>query len=358
MSKKVLILLTKPELGGAQVFARDLALELKTSSVSPYLAFGEGRDDFLKDEAERLGVPYFRLKLSRSESIVANLLSFFSLLSFFRKNSFDVVHLNSSNALIAALAVKLSSFGTKVVFTFHGLSVLDPNYKSSKIKRRLFFWFFKFFLLFVKKKVFVSELNLEYAKKIKLVKKGTVILNGLTEEYLERDRAREELGLDKTDFVIGHVGRLAYPKNQEFLINVLPEIRKIIPGAKMVVIGDGPDRNRLKEKGKDIIFIDPRGGDMKYAKAFNLFVLPSIYEGLSMSLIGAVRAHTPVLASLVGGSSEVVGEEYCFKVNDIDSFMAKFKEVMALNWPVVEYGGKFEAEKMVERYLKVYNNDL
>lgn len=358
MNNKVLILLTKAELGGAQVFARDLAYLLKSSSLRPYLAAGEGRDNYLKLEADRLDIPYFRLKLSRSESVLANLFSFFYLLKFFFFNRFSVVHLNSSNTLIAALAIKIVSFRTKLVFTFHGLSVLDSNYKSSKSKRTLFFCFFKFFLLFVNEKVFVSELNFSYAKKIGLVKKGTVILNGLTEEYLDRDKAREELDLDKEDFVIGHVGRLAYPKNQEFLIKVFPEIKKIIPEAKMIIIGDGPDRKVLEEKGKDIVFVNPQGGDMKYAKAFNLFVLPSIYEGLSMSLIGAVRAHTPVLASLVGGSSEVVGEDYCFEVNDVDSFITKFKEMMALNWPVVEYGGKFEAEKMVEGYLKVYNNDL
>lgn len=354
MSKKVLLLITKPELGGAQVFARDLAYLLKSSSLSPYLAFGEGRDDFLKNEAYRLDIPYFRLKLSRSESVLANLSSFFYLLRFFLVNRFKVVHLNSSNALIAALAIKLVSFRTKVVFTFHGLSVLDPNYSGSKMKRTLFFCFFKFFLLFVNEKVFVSELNFNYAKKIGLVKKGTVILNGLTEEYLVRDKAREELGLQSSDFVIGHVGRLAYPKNQEFLLKVFPEIRKIIPQAKMIIIGNGPDRKVLEEKGEGVVFVNPQGGDMKYAQAFNLFVLPSLYEGLSLSLIGTVRAGVPVLASLVGGNSEVVGEEYCFEVNSVDSFMEKFKEMMANNWPVVEYGGEFEAGEMVEKYIKLY----
>jgi len=129
---------------------------------------------------------------------------------------------------------------------------------------------------------------------------------------LERETARkfleEKIKINLKDkFLIGSIGRLDYSKNYEFLIKVFPEILKVKPEAIAIVIGEGPERKKLEnliEKGdlKEKIFLIGELKDAsKYLKAFDLFVLPSRYEGLSIILIESLFAQIPILASDVGG---------------------------------------------------------
>jgi len=99
---------------------------------------------------------------------------------------------------------------------------LDPNYKKDWHLKIIYWLVFKFLLCFVDIPVFVSKNNLEIAKKLKLVKNGIVIYNGIPEPgFLERDTARKffevKIKIDLKDkFIIGSIGRLNYQKIMNF----------------------------------------------------------------------------------------------------------------------------------------------
>ena len=163
---KVLLLVTKGEIGGAQNFVASLAwgLKNKEKEISPVIACGQG--DFLSDFSQKERIDFYRFKnLRRSGGFFSNIKFLFEFAKYLENNNFTVVHLNSSNTLMAAMIVKIFSKKTKVVFTVHGLSILDPNYQASYFKKLLFRIFFKWSFLFVDKLVFVSQKNLDFLTK-------------------------------------------------------------------------------------------------------------------------------------------------------------------------------------------------
>ena len=116
-----------------------------------------------------------------------------------------------------------------------------------------------------------------------------------------RKRIRRKYGLESS-VVIGHVGHLNPVKNQQFLLELLPELRKA-GDFRLLLLGDGPDRNRLIQKIAELkmeeFVILP--GNMEemgpYYSAMDLFCLPSLYEGMPLALLEARCSGLPCFVS-------------------------------------------------------------
>ncbi len=358
---KILICITHGNIGGTTNSVFWLAKGLKEKGIEVKVGFGEG--EYLKEKLEKEKIDFVNFKwLKRTHNPLSNLFFIFEIKKFLDKEKFNVCHFNSTNALFGAIGAKISKSKPKTIFTFHGLSILDPNYKKDWHLKFIYWLVFKFLLFFVDIPVFVSKNNLEIAKKLKLVKNGVVIYNGIPEpEFLEREIARkffeEKTKIDLKDkFLIGSIGRLDYQKNYEFLIKIFPEILKIRKNAILIIVGEGQERKKLEklieEKNlKEKIFLIGEIKDAsKYLKAFDLFVLPSRYEGLSITLIEALFAKIPILASDVGGNKEIVGENCVFKSEK--EFLEKLKDYRL---PKTEKK-IFSLKNMIEGYLKIYQS--
>ncbi|MFA6513909.1 MAG: glycosyltransferase [Patescibacteria group bacterium] len=360
---KTLLVITKAEIGGAQSFILTLAKGLKKCENQVAVAAGEG--NFLPEELKKENINFFRLNnLKRSRNPLAIIGFILELKKLIDKNSFDVLHLNSTNTLPGVLAAKLSKLKPKIIFTMHGLSVLDPNYNASKFIKFIFKIYFKFFLRFVDKVVFVSKCNLIEATKQKIIKDGTVIYNGLDinqNYFLTKNQAREELGKLinvslSEDYLIGSIGRLAPQKNYNFIINAWPEIKKIKANAKLIIIGEGPEREKYQRLIKsigalnDIFLVGEIIDASRFLKGLDIFVLPSVYEGLSISLIEAGFSDISILASDVGGNSEIVNAENCFIFDDQKDFLDKLSKNMVARIDQAP----FSAKVMIKRYQEIY----
>jgi Glycosyltransferase len=354
---KILIVITKSELGGAQVFALNLARGLKKAGEEVVVAGGPGT--YLPVELEKDNIPFKRLeKLERSHNPFKNLSFVKELSTYVKANKFDVVHLNSANALFGVWG----ALNTKVVFTVHGLSLLDSGHKAFSLLKTAYRLFFRTAFKKLDQIVFVSKLNLDFAKSSGLISgletKSHLVYNGLDlESLLSREEARKKLRLNADDYIYGSIGRLAYPKNYEFLINAYLDVKAIKPQAKLLIIGEGPERGKYENliklyKLEDSVILTGEIVDAShYLKAFDLFVLPSIFEGLSLSLIAAVQAGIPALASRVGGNEDVIGVNNCFKLDDREAFIKLIKR----NTFEIEQKIDFSADKMVSSYLEVYS---
>jgi len=374
---KILLVITKAEIGGAQVFVLNLARSLHRLGHKVEVAAGNG--NYLPEELDREGIPFYHLKsLKRDVSIIESFLFIFDILKLLKKHKYDIVHLNSSNTLISALPARFVKNNPKIIFTFHGLSLLDKNYEINAIAKFFTKLYFKFFLNFVDRSVFVSELNSIESQEENLIKDGSVILNGLDEQklgFLQAAEARkffaEKTKIDLTNsFLIGSTGRLAYQKNYEFLITNFCEIQNKIPNAKVIIIGDGPNKKSFQDRiaklgiEKDFFLLGAIKDSSQYIKAFDLFTLPSRYEGLSISLIEAVLAGIPILASDVGGNSEILGVDsnQLFILNDIDDYIEKLLLIKNNSKFYRETNAriktKFALDKMVKKYFDVYRDSL
>lgn len=115
-----------------------------------------------------------------------------------------------------------------------------------------------------------------------------------------RNEVRKELGLEGK-FVIGHVGRFCYQKNQEFLVDVFEEVYKQNSNAVLMLVGDGTDRKKIEEKVRklrgEVILLGNRTDVYRLYWAMDVFVLPSRYEGLGIVVIEAQTAGLPCVVS-------------------------------------------------------------
>mgnify|MGYP000607404836 CR=1 FL=1 len=373
---KILIIVTKGGVGGAQVSVLNLARSLSVRGEKVAVGFGGG--EFLEVKLAENRIPFHIFNnLKRTHNPFRNLFFIFEIFFFLKKNKFDVAHFNSSNALFGAVGAKMA--GVRTVFTFRGLSMLDENYQASSLLKKIYYYFFKLLCFFVDEPVFVSEKNRVRAINIGVIKNGTTIYNGLERSNLifaSRKEARTELekltGSQLSGcYIIGSIGRLAYPKNYEFLIRMLPEILKIKPDAKAVIVGGGPEESRYESLISELGLVDRilLAGEIhdayRFIKAFELFVLPSAFEGLSITLIEALFAGVPVLAANVGGNSELLSEEQLYKVNDKEDFLEKINKIISdeklafeLAERNLEKSKNFELERTAGKYLEICKSKL
>lgn len=118
----------------------------------------------------------------------------------------------------------------------------------------------------------------------------------------KRETVREQLGLTD-ELVVGHVGRFDAAKNQSFLLNVFAEIQKKKSNAKLVLVGDGEDFQRAQEKARElniqnnVMFLGVRSDVADLMQAMDVFVFPSLYEGLPVTMVEAQAAGLPSVIS-------------------------------------------------------------
>lgn len=101
-----------------------------------------------------------------------------------------------------------------------------------------------------------------------------------------RKMKRKELGIKDDTLVIGHVGRFVEQKNHEFLIDIFNEVHKKEKNAILLLVGQGPLEDKIKEKvksyglDKNVKFLGQRNDVSELYQVFDVFLLPSLYEGL------------------------------------------------------------------------------
>ena len=116
-----------------------------------------------------------------------------------------------------------------------------------------------------------------------------------------RLRKREELGLEDA-FTVMHVGRFAYPKNHSFLLDVFEASLRIMPDARLVLVGDGEFRTEVEEKAArlpadSVLMLGVRSDIADLLQAADVFAFPSVFEGLPVTMIEAQAAGLPCVKS-------------------------------------------------------------
>ena len=127
-----------------------------------------------------------------------------------------------------------------------------------------------------------------------------------------REAARSALGLGPADLVIGSVGRLSEQKGYTYLLQALPAVQAQLPALKVVLIGDGELRGALEAEAAAlgvvpaVAFLGARADADVLYPALDLFVLPSLWEGLPTVALESMASGVPVVASAIPGTTELV----------------------------------------------------
>ena len=146
-----------------------------------------------------------------------------------------------------------------------------------------------------------------FGKKVANSNKSMMIPNGInTELFRFRNIARMKLRRDlnvENKLVIGNVGRFEYQKNQLFTLDVFECFHKKNPDSVLVLVGDGVDKNKIQNKIDElhlndvVILTGTQKNIPDYLSAFDIFLFPSHYEGLSIALVEAQCSGLPCFVS-------------------------------------------------------------
>ena len=142
----------------------------------------------------------------------------------------------------------------------------------------------------------------------------TQIYNGVDTDAFrpstDDEGVRQELGLSQTTRLIGHVGRLVAVKNHDALLRSFDVVRRDIKDTVLLCLGDGPRELELRAlAGPDVRFLGHRTDISRMLRAVDLFVLPSLNEGISNTVLEAMASGVPVIATDVGGNSELIVDD-------------------------------------------------
>lgn len=239
--------------------------------------------------------------------------AFVRLIALLRRLRPTIVHTRNWAALDAIPAARLA--GVRVlVHGEHGREASDPdgrNRRRNRIRRLL--------APLVNQFVAVSrDLERWLVEEVRLpARKVTTIVNGVDlSRFGQGDRrvARARLGLPADATVVGTVGRLDPVKDHAGLLRAFAGLTAAHPDALLVIAGDGPCREELTRLtgalglGERVRLLGDRRDVPGVLSALDLFVLPSIAEGMSNTILEAMASGLPVVATRVGGNPELVEE--------------------------------------------------
>ena len=315
--KKILFVITKSNWGGAQRYLYDLATHLAAEGNNISVALGRGGD--LIKNLNAAGIKkIYGLDSGRDIKIFGDIKTFFSLLWIIRRERPDIVHLNSSKVGGIGGAAAWLMGVPKIIFTAHGWAFDEDR---PRWQRRLILWFSKLSILFHHRVICVSEHSRNSAQKLSSgYKKCVTIHNAIKEiDFYSQAHARkffrEQYKIEpKRGYVwLATISELTKNKGPAYLIDALTMLES--QNWVFIIIGSGEQYEQLlrqiKVRGlKDKVYIvEHLPNAARYLKAFDIFTLNSVKEGLPYVLLEAGSAGLAIAATGVGGIPEIIENE-------------------------------------------------
>lgn len=320
---RVLHILQRMEAGGTQALLMNLYRNIDRSKVQFDFLVVYKEDQFYDEEIKKLGGKVY--KMSFREDL--NLLKFKKdLKNFFKEHQeYKIVHCHAYTIGYFCLkAAKKANVPVRIAHSHNNETVHDLKYLPKLIMQKLFTIYATDFFA-------CSQEAGEYlfdGKEFKVLK-NAIKTTRFTDENMDRKSIREELGIED-NYVIGNVGRLHPQKNQMFLIDLFYQIHKLNLKTKLLIVGEGPLRNDIFNKihqlglENDVILKNNTPYIEKMYKVMDVFVLPSLFEGLGIVAIEAQASGLPVIISSTVSKDAIVTKN--IKVLDLKDKKEKWIE--------------------------------
>ncbi|MDE2028323.1 MAG: glycosyltransferase family 4 protein [Candidatus Omnitrophica bacterium] len=358
----ILFLTTHANTGGITSYILTLGEGLVSSGHHVWVV-SSGGDAVPRMEA--LGMRHVRLNIRTKSEVHPKLwLSLGALKDLTWKNEINIIH--SQTRVTQVLGHALSRLtGIPMVTTCHGF--FRPR------------WFRKAFPCWGKGVIAISKPVVRHLSEDFHVPQDRIhwIVNGVDlkrfapADDVQRRLVRQEWKIAGNTPLIGIIARLSDVKGIDVLIRAMPRVLKEMPGARLMIVGQGPEEAHLKKLAVDlslsgeVFFRNTINQTNRILPAFDVFAMPSLMEGLGLSVMEAQACGVPVVASAVGGLVDLIEDgQSGFLVPSRDESVLADRLITLLKNPGqgmamaerarLNIQEHFSADIMVQKTLQVY----
>ena len=287
---RILIITPSLLLGGTERFIMNFAKAFKDSHLID-IAYFRGEDGRVIEQLqmnvnEIYKFPYYVKAMGRFIKEIH---------SFFRDNQYDIVYCHANHTSTILYTFPIWRSGTQIWYHSH----------NTNGKNRVLLLVFRRIILRVCNHLFACSLDAAkymYGDVAAQVISNCIESNEYSFDPYARNAMRKKFDLTNK-IVIGHIGRFSKQKNQTFLVKIFQEIKKKKSDVCLVLVGDGETKLEVIELIKrlgletDVLILDNSVDVCMYYHMFDVFVLPSLYEGLPFVALEAQASGTPCLLS-------------------------------------------------------------
>lgn len=290
------------------------------------ITFISSNPEQLKQTAEKQGVSYFPLGMTRKITPLQDLRCLIQLYHFLRKEKPLIVHTHTPKAgIVGMLAARLAGVPIRL-HTIAGLPLMETKglkrWLLILVERITYFCATKVYPNAEGLLKFVLQNRLAPRKKLKVIGKGSS--NGIDTSYFSKDEVeetkvsslRESLKIKSSDFIFCFVGRLVGDKGVNELVHAFCEVQNEIPGAKLLLVGpyetDLDPLEKITQKrintNPNIITTGFQADIRPYLVLSDTFVFPSYREGFPNVVLQAIAMEVPCIVSDINGCNEIIRE--------------------------------------------------
>lgn len=342
MKKRVLQVTGTMNIGGTETMLMNLYRKINKDIQFDFISYSK-EDGYYDNEIKELGGNIIKLNPPNEVGIINAIKDIKNVIK--ENGPYNVVHTHMMfNSGVAMIAAYLSEVKIRVS---HAHTTAD---EGSGIKRKIYINIMRTFTkLFSTDFLACSNLAGKYLFGEGIInnKNYKILPNYIDYEKFihcnDKTSIREELGIRNDDIVICHIGRFIKAKNHDFLIKIAKEMIDKNNKVKFILVGDGDLKNEIKNKvkelkiDKNIFFTGVRKDIPNILKNSNLFILPSIYEGLGLVLLEAQSSNIPCLVSeaiqpevdlnLGLVKTLKIGLEKSIWAKEAEKFISKYKNI-------------------------------
>lgn len=301
------------------------------------------------------------------------------IISLIKKENFDVVHTHNRDGDVPGLIAAKRARVPLIVSTIHAYINRD---KFGNRKMNFPLWKYNQILKKSPHKIItLSEaLRKHILEELRISQDRVItILNGVDlsklRTFSDKNRVKGELGIPENAKVIGSVGHLIVLKGHRYLIESSVKVIEDFPEARFVIVGDGNQREELEKLARELgvvenfVFAGKRLDIGNLLEIFDLFIHPSLSEGLPRSVMEASGFGIPVVATSVGGTGEVVRDKETgllippknpnLLADSILWLLKHPEEAKAMGEKAKKWvGERFDASRMVDETEKLFDRCL
>lgn len=369
-SSNILQVITRSDWGGAQQVVESLATVIDDVS-----AVACGPDGRLVDVLKRKGITVHVVPHLQSPPSPVDILAYREVSNIIAANDYDLIHAHSTKAGVIA-RVAAHRLDVPSIFTIHGWGFYNTEYR---LLRPIIINGERALANMTDEVVCVSKNDYNMGVKAGILQGsiGTVIHNGISPLNPSSDRARlySEFDIDPDVPIIGAISRLAPQKNPIRLLSIVKQLQNRKHEFATVLIGNGPLEKKCrryveKHDLHDVYFPGFREDALELLNDFDVFLLPSRFEGFPLTIIESMYAGIPVVANDVGGVSEAIDNGVTGFVISPDAsdhvFTDRVEQILTSPQQRDSMGkragriasARFSEKKMVEEYRDVYQRVL